>query len=290
LVVSDIHSNQEALEEVLKDANFYGRFTDKICAGDIIGYGPNPNEVITILQEQGFISIIGNHDQAILTGDYTLFNHNAERSARYNDSILTAESRAYLRSLQFTPYIDPSNAFALVHASFNAVVSNGSGLTKVSRVIPKRYYETYLLSEDSIVDAINSLDFEEATTIRQIPLGIFGHTHVPTFAQKYILPLNKEIIIDAGFIFDSREITFNSSQKGIVFQNSQLVPKALFNPGSVGQPRHGKPNACYGIIEIDGDTIQLHYMQVEYNVAETQRRMQKAEFPLSLIQRLEYGV
>lgn len=62
--ISDIHSNLEALDAVLNDIQ--KREIEKIyCLGDLVGYGPNPNEVVNKIREMGIESIMGNYDDAI---------------------------------------------------------------------------------------------------------------------------------------------------------------------------------------------------------------------------------
>jgi predicted phosphodiesterase len=61
----------------------------------------------------------------------------------------------------------------------------------------------------------------------------------------------------------------------------------IINPGSVGQPRDGDPNACYALLDID--TGEWEYCRVAYPVADTQRRMREAKLPDRLIDRLSQG-
>jgi len=64
-VISDIHSNLPALEAVLADVD--GESPDQIwCLGDIVGYGPHPNECVDLTQERTALSLCGNHDLAVL--------------------------------------------------------------------------------------------------------------------------------------------------------------------------------------------------------------------------------
>ncbi len=66
LVVSDIHSNHAALRAVLDEAAPWDLY---ICAGDTVGYGPDPNECVGALRGNGFRYIMGNHDREVITGD-----------------------------------------------------------------------------------------------------------------------------------------------------------------------------------------------------------------------------
>ena len=59
------------------------------------------------------------------------------------------------------------------------------------------------------------------------------------------------------------------------------------NPGSVGQPRNGDPRACYAVYDDQASEVALR--RVAYDVAATQRAMEDANLPLSLISRLAHG-
>ncbi|MEE3254771.1 MAG: metallophosphoesterase family protein, partial [Chloroflexota bacterium] len=74
LVIADIHANLHALEAVLKDAN--DTYDVAWCLGDLVGYGPYPNECRQIVQDlPDFICISGNHDYAIVANmDLSTFN------------------------------------------------------------------------------------------------------------------------------------------------------------------------------------------------------------------------
>lgn len=76
-LISDIHSNLEALEAVLADIRAQG-ITEIYCLGDIIGYGPNPCECIDLVMGCD-VCILGNHDQGALF-DPEGFNSGAERA------------------------------------------------------------------------------------------------------------------------------------------------------------------------------------------------------------------
>lgn len=77
-IISDIHSNLEALEAVLQDIDSQG-ITKIYCLGDLVGYGPNPIECIDIMRKRGNVCLLGNHDQATLF-DPEGFNNSAERA------------------------------------------------------------------------------------------------------------------------------------------------------------------------------------------------------------------
>lgn len=93
--VSDIHSNLEALEAVMDEV---GRLR-VYCAGDIVGYGASPNEVVSLLREVGATCVRGNHDAAALDGEVGEFNPRAAMAAIWTSEHLSPESREFLASL-----------------------------------------------------------------------------------------------------------------------------------------------------------------------------------------------
>jgi len=114
-IISDIHSNLEALKVVLEEL----RGVDKIiCLGDIVGYGPLPNECIDELRNLlNLYVVVGNHDLASIGWkDINWFNEYAQRAILWTMDTLTKENKNYLSSL---PEIREEKDFILVHASLN---------------------------------------------------------------------------------------------------------------------------------------------------------------------------
>jgi putative phosphoesterase len=95
IVISDVHSNLEALDAVLREAGE----EDVYCLGDIVGYGANPNEVVGRLREIGAKSVMGNHDHAAVTGEIGDFNARAAMAALWTRGRLTPQNSEYLRGL-----------------------------------------------------------------------------------------------------------------------------------------------------------------------------------------------
>jgi putative phosphoesterase len=93
--ISDVHSNLEALEAVLDEVGTLRVY----CCGDIVGYGASPNEVVRLLRAVGATCVLGNHDQASLSGDVGEFNPRAGMAAVWTSQHLNDESRAFLESL-----------------------------------------------------------------------------------------------------------------------------------------------------------------------------------------------
>lgn len=154
LVISDIHANLNALEAVLADA---GEVDATWCLGDVVGYGPDPNECITRLMElPSLVCLQGNHDAAAV-GELPLasFNAEARASVEWQRDILTPDSLHFLQDLR--PLV-LQDGVTLAHAS------------------PRQPVLEYLL--DSYAAAENFAFFETN-------LCFVGHTHVPVLFFKH---------------------------------------------------------------------------------------------------------
>ncbi len=112
LILSDIHSNLTALEAVLKDAP---SGLPVWCLGDLVGYGPNPNECVETLRALDPACIVGNHDWAVMDKtDIEDFNPEAKKAVLWTRAQLKPENLAYLESL---PISLIKGEFTLVHGS-----------------------------------------------------------------------------------------------------------------------------------------------------------------------------
>jgi predicted phosphodiesterase len=154
LIISDIHANANALDSVLQHA---GPVDAVWCLGDVVGYGPDPNECIERLQALSALTCLqGNHDAAA-TGSLALegFNADARASIEWMQKQLTADSLAYLQGLQ--PRLEAAGV-TLAHAS------------------PRQPILEYLLDTYSAAE-----NFGAFTT----DLCFVGHTHAPViFTQR----------------------------------------------------------------------------------------------------------
>jgi diadenosine tetraphosphatase ApaH/serine/threonine PP2A family protein phosphatase len=113
LVFSDIHSNMSALESVLSAAGSVAAYW---CLGDLVGYGPDPNECIARVRElPNLVCIRGNHDAATLGEvDQHTFNHEASLAITWTKRNLNAQSQEFLLSL---PERLVTGEVTLVHGS-----------------------------------------------------------------------------------------------------------------------------------------------------------------------------
>lgn len=238
-IVSDIHSNLEALQEVLQHIYQQG-LTDKdiICLGDVVGYGPNPREVLDVCRN--FRAVVrGNHDEAVV-GEALGFNPLAREAVFWTRSQLkpglfsSGKARERWEFLKNMP---------LTHQEAGVLYVHGS---------PREPTMEYVLRSDT-----DDLLGEVPAKIRLIFerfewLCFAGHTHDPGV-----------ITIDGGCRFVipkdvNCEYTVRRGQKLFV------------NVGSVGQPRDGDNRSCYATF--DEETIRWH--RVPYDFRKTAEKIQ----------------
>ncbi len=147
-VVSDIHSNLSALEAVL-DAIEPEAPDEVWCLGDVVGYGPRPNECCAIVEERADVCLAGNHDLAVRgTMDVDEFHGDAALAARLNREALTTESQAFLDRLE---PLGTAHGVALYHGSARDPVWE------------------YVLSDEAALATL---------ALAGSPLVLVGHSHV----------------------------------------------------------------------------------------------------------------
>ena len=210
-IISDIHSNLEALTVVLNeiDAREIKRI---VCLGDVIGYGPNPLECIDIIIERCEFSLMGNHDFAIFFEPYN-FNTAAENAAFWTRQQFEEDPDRERRNRRWR-YL---GAMPTRHANSRFVAYHGS---------PRRPINEYVFPDDiytapqkmaSIFDRISHLCF-------------VGHTHVPGV-----------FVPDPDF--------YSPEEMGNKY--TITAERAMINVGSVGQPRDRNPKASFAILQGD---------------------------------------
>lgn len=114
-ILADIHSNLAAFQAVLEDLHERGAVDEIWCLGDVVGYGPNPQECIQLLRQHNHLCVAGNHDWAAIGNiDTSYFNPEAAAASQWTAEKLTSDDTDYLRSLPLTLR---QGAFTLVHGS-----------------------------------------------------------------------------------------------------------------------------------------------------------------------------
>lgn len=150
LILADIHANLEAFQAVLNDAHARGPVDELWSLGDIVGYGPNPAEVIELLMEYDHVSVAGNHDWAAIGKiDTRDFNPYAKAAAEWTRIHLSKEHAAYLDSLPLTL---ERGEFTLVHGT------------------PRDPIWEYLVTQVSVLASLERLQTRHC---------LVGHSHIP---------------------------------------------------------------------------------------------------------------
>jgi diadenosine tetraphosphatase ApaH/serine/threonine PP2A family protein phosphatase len=147
-VISDIHGNLQALEAVLEDIVSDG--ADEVwCLGDVVGYGPHPNECCTLVRERTQLCLCGNHDLAVLgVLDISDFSGDAAVAARWTQGVLDDGNAEWLRSL--APRAE-RDGVELYHGS------------------PRDPVWDYVLSDEVAVASLH---------LAAAPIVLVGHSHV----------------------------------------------------------------------------------------------------------------
>ena len=155
LAISDVHSNLEALDAVLR-ASAAHKYDAVLVLGDLVGYGADPNAVVERVRSLEPVAIVrGNHDKvAAGLDDAQDFNQMARAAAHWTRKALSAASLDYLREMPAGPVI-VDGAVEICH---------GSPLDE----------DLYVVAD---VDAARSI------AVARRPICLFGHTHVALRAQ-----------------------------------------------------------------------------------------------------------
>ena len=155
LILSDIHSNLEALDAVLR-ASAAQRYDAVLVLGDLVGYGADPNAVVDRVRSLNPSSIVrGNHDKvAAGLDDAADFNPMAKSAAHWTRDSLTRETLAYLKHLPAGPVV----------VDEMIEICHGSPLDE----------DLYVVAD---VDAARSI------AVARTPVCLFGHTHVALCAR-----------------------------------------------------------------------------------------------------------
>jgi len=171
-LVADPHANLQASLEVLGELE-RRKISTMILAGDLVGYGPHPNEVIQLFSKMDVFAVRGNHDDAALTQDTLRMNPYAAKAAIWTAESLTEESRNLLENL--------SEARKLGFEGLEIGVFHGSPEDPLEYVFDR--YRAREILERSDLDVM-----------------VVGHTHVPM-----ILAVKERVFVNPGGVGQPRD-------------------------------------------------------------------------------------
>jgi predicted phosphodiesterase len=232
LVISDIHSNVEALEACLSVAE---RYDVVVNLGDVVGYGANPNQAVQRARELGGYVVRGNHDKAA-SGlmDLTDFNPLAGMAALWTRSQLRPENLEWLRQLPQGPIRVPE----LPDAQF----VHGSPIDE----------DEYVVTPDDAVESLLAVP---------VPVTFFGHSHVQgAFSSQ------------TGEQGALRPVYASVGRAESVNWVLETGTHYLINPGSVGQPRDGDWRAAFAIFDSEAKTVSFNRVPYDLKTAQDRIR------------------
>ena len=215
LVLSDLHANATALNAALAAAQ--GRWEQIVCLGDVVGYGPDPNEVTSKIRELGAQTIRGNHDKAatglMLTDD---FNPVAKAAVDWTRSQLSPDNLKWLTDLPHGPL--EVSGIALVHGALQDE-------------------DEYVFTPEQALEGL--LDSAALVTF-------FGHTHHQGgFSYS-----------NAGNQLEMLNLRPRLSESFTALRLSE-GSRYLLNPGSIGQPRDGDSRAGFAIADLEHSVVEF---------------------------------
>jgi len=252
-ILSDVHSNLEALERVCAHAQAAGA-ERYVCLGDNVGYGAEPGPTLDRLMAlPGLVAVRGNHDEAVFQELGMEVNADIRASLDWTRARLTPAQRAFLAGLPLLlRELPPDDAMAgrlrlsvtFVHASAHR---------------PAAW--DYLRAPEQIHACL-----EDAGT----QITFIGHVHVPRVF--YEMPGS-----------DTREF---EPPDGVPIPLSPYR-RYVINVGSVGQPRDGNSAACY--VLYDDETAEITFHRLAYDYVTTAAKIRAAGLSPFFADRLAAG-
>lgn len=261
-IMADIHGNWEALRRVVQDARRIARQekTDLrfACLGDVIDYGPQPNECMAWVSKHCEIVVQGNHERAIVpTCNLTYSGINPDFWPITWWTCLTLEQK-HQTNIQAWPKRQRMGEHILL---FHGSLEYG----------PDSYIRDAGLAYDNLQRLPDGVRY-----------GLFGHTH----EQGYFVEDWKRATVYLTGSDGSSTRGWQTAPLGEWLEVPGRRARALLNPGSVGQPRY--PNlfkgsgirrdnrACYMLLKLNGKgKIQFRFQRVAYDVEQTINKLRE---------------
>ncbi len=282
-IISDIHSNIEALDAVLDDISEQEQkhgITEIHCLGDIVGYGPDPIECIRSVREHCTVVIGGSHEESVCYVSREvmpqIYNDDAVPSILWTRHLLYTQAIDLMKCLAKLPHIklpngdDAQKLIAEVHGTLCHALRDGDDKNWKKRhpnnsphgAIACACINNYATISEICSEGGENLSrcFSSLQEIKRAACFV-GHVHnAEAFSWNPEEP-------------DIRPVPFNLGDdfKRISRAEVQLVDPLFYviNPGSVGQPRDHDPRASYCIYSGD----KVIYRRVPYDYPETMHKI-----------------
>ena len=237
-VISDIHSNLEALTAVLADVEKRGIETI-YCLGDVIGYGPNPKECLDLIMEKTKWCVLGNHDYAAFY-EPTNFNYAAEQASFWTREVLETEAEKELRDRRWS-FLGKLP----MRRTLKTKLATNSVTIDFVHASPRRPINEYIFPDDVYTNPVKV----RLLFVRVKHICFIGHTHLPgVFLDEPDFYLPDELDNAYPIVDDE---------------------KAIINIGSVGQPRDSNNRSSYVYV----DENKLHFVRVDYDFQTTMKKI-----------------
>lgn len=237
-VISDIHSNLEALTAVLADIKKRG-IEIIYCLGDVIGYGPNPKECLDLIIEKTRWCVLGNHDYAVFY-EPSNFNYGAEQASFWTREVLETESEKQPRKRRWGFL-----GTLPMERTLKAKLGSEAATMDFVHASPRRPVNEYIFPEDVYNNPIKV----QALFGLIKHICFIGHTHLP------------------GVFLDEPDF-YLPDELGDAYPIVE-GEKAIINVGSVGQPRDRDNRASY--VYIEGNKV--HFVRVGYDYETTMKKI-----------------
>ena len=292
-IISDIHSNLEALQVVLSDMHTVSQFNKDhdrfICLGDIVGYATNPNECMDIVYKYSNVIVKGNHDQGTHwtikgeKGEYIEEHYNALAQAglNYSAEVLLSQNKERLAELVTGDYfVQEENDILFTHSQ-------------------PRYPANMEIYIENMQDAMSCFftasEFAGKT-------AFIGHRHIPQVYQRRPSGSTFQPAIDEGgevnFLLKGRSLRKSAEPWLRCIQehagkplekriNLSTATMALVQVPSVGQPRDDCEYTGYALY--DSNTKEITLRRLPYNLELTQKKICAAGLPSRIASRLQLG-
>lgn len=241
-IISDIHSNLEALTTVLADIENRGIKT-VYCLGDVVGYGPNPRECLDLVIERTQICVQGNHDYAVLY-EPTNFNLGAETASYWTRETLENEPDKKRRKDRWQYLCHQQMRWTLKQK-----LGDVDAHVDLVHASPRKPINEYVFPDDVYTTPAKI----SALFDRTKHICFIGHTHLPG------------VFLEDPDFYAPDELA----------EEYPIIPdeKAIINVGSVGQPRDRDPRASYVYLENN----KVRFVRLDYDYKTTAEKIYAIE-------------
>ena len=200
-VLSDIHGNLESLQKAL---SFVREDDSVLCLGDIVGYGPNPNECVRLIRDRAADTVLGNHDVAAVDNfGVEYFNAAARRAIEWTQTVIERDVIDWLNEL----------SYEIRHPSFLMV--HGAPVHYFEYLLDKRHAKAAFERTDAPLIFVGHTHIAEYYGLE--PDGSISHAHMQAGGELQ-MEQGKRYIIDVGSIGQPRDL---NPQPCFVFYDDQ---------------------------------------------------------------------